>query len=36
MKSEINDENSVIWKRLEGIYNKTHFNKQAAKEKITS
>jgi len=36
MKSEINDENSVIWKRLEGIYNKTHFDKEAAKEKINS
>lgn len=36
MKSEINDENSVLWKRLDGIYNRTFFDKAAAKEKITN
>lgn len=34
MKSEINDENSILWKRLDEVYNKTPFNKEAAKENI--
>ena len=34
MKSEFNDESSVLWKRLEGIYNKTFFDKEEAKNKI--
>ncbi len=36
MKSEFNDENSILWKRLEGVYNKTFFNKEDAKENLRS
>ncbi len=36
MKPEFNDKNSIIWKRLDGVYNKTFFNKEDAKEKISS
>ncbi len=34
MKSEINDKSSVLWKRLESIYDKTFFDKEEAKNKI--
>ncbi len=36
MKSEIFDENSIFWKRLDEVYNNTPFNKEAAKENIRS